>query len=128
MSSEVSTLAAVGPMAPRANRKPAVVPEQAPKGNEPPETGESLPPPQAAESQKAEPAEKEILEVVDRLREQAASVSRDLNFEVDRESGYTVIKVIDRATDEVVRQIPAEEVVERARQQDGEIALVQEFA
>ncbi len=127
MSSEVSTLA-VGQMATRVNRKPAVAPEHAPTGKEAPQTGEALPERQATESRKAEPAEEEILEVVDRLREQAASVSRDLNFEVDRESGYTVIKVIDRATEEVVRQIPAEEVVERARQRDGEIALIQEFA
>lgn len=128
MSSEVSTLAAVGQMAPRANRKPAVEPQHAPAGKEPPPSGKTLPPAETAESRKTEPPEEKILEVVDRLREQAVSVGRDLNFEVDRESGYTVIKVIDRATEEVVRQIPAEEVVERARHNDGDIALIQELA
>ena len=134
MSSEVSTLAAVGQMAPRINRKPPADSAQAMQGKEPPVRGQTLPPekpaaaPEPAPARSAEAAEEELLQAVERLREQAASVGRDLNFEVDRESGYTVIKVIDRATEEVVRQIPSEEVVERARHQDGDIALIQELA
>lgn len=42
-------------------------------------------------------------------------VSRDLNFSIDEASGETVIKVVDPATDEVVRQIPSEEVLRIAR-------------
>jgi uncharacterized FlaG/YvyC family protein len=36
------------------------------------------------------------------------SIGRDLRFEVDMESGRSVIQVLDRETGEVIRQIPPE--------------------
>ena len=39
------------------------------------------------------------------------SVQRNLNFSIDEDSGRTVIKVIDSQSDEVIRQIPSEEVL-----------------
>ncbi len=128
MSSELSTPLAVGQVAVRATGAQRVSASDETRGNERPQRGQSLPPTQTRAEPKAEAAEEEILQVVDKLREQVSAVGKDLNFEVDRESGYTVIKVVDPATEEVVRQIPAEEVVERARQQNGEIALVEELA
>jgi flagellar protein FlaG len=55
----------------------------------------------------------------DRVAEQIANglndlvqeLHRELRFTVDRESGDTIIKVVDQDTDEVVRQIPSEEMV-----------------
>lgn len=47
--------------------------------------------------------------------QKAQSISRDLEFKVDKELGQTVITVYDSETQEVVRQIPAEEVLEQAR-------------
>ena len=38
-------------------------------------------------------------------------VNRNLQFNVDEESGYTVVKVINSETDELVRQIPSEEIL-----------------
>ena len=35
----------------------------------------------------------------------------NLTFSVDKDSGRTVIKVVDPATHEVLRQIPAEEIL-----------------
>lgn len=43
------------------------------------------------------------------------SVSRSLQISVDGELGTTVIRVLDAETDEVVRQIPAEEILQIAR-------------
>jgi flagellar protein FlaG len=43
------------------------------------------------------------------------SVERKLEFRVDNEIGRTVITVRDAQTDEVVRQMPTQEVVEMAR-------------
>ncbi len=40
---------------------------------------------------------------------------RGLRFQVDREVGKTIINVVDRNSDEVVRQIPAKEVLQVAR-------------
>ncbi len=50
--------------------------------------------------------------------------NRELNFSVDDKSGKTIIKVIDSETDEVIRQIPSEEVVEMAQMIDQHAGLL----
>jgi len=54
-------------------------------------------------------------QVVSSLNEMVQNLHRNLQFSVDEESGDTVIKVVDSETNEVVRQIPSEEIV-RLRQ------------
>ena len=39
-------------------------------------------------------------------------MQRQLQFSVDEESGKTVIKVIDTETEEIIRQIPPEIILE----------------
>lgn len=46
-----------------------------------------------------------------RLNNVVQSVERDLEFTVDEKSGDTIITVLDRKTNEVIRQIPSEEVL-----------------
>lgn len=41
----------------------------------------------------------------------AQSVSTSLQFSLDQDSGRTVVKMIDTATDEVLRQFPSEEML-----------------
>ena len=48
---------------------------------------------------------------VDQLNDAIQDIRRELHFTVDEGTGRTIIKVIDSATQEIVRQIPAEEVV-----------------
>lgn len=56
--------------------------------------------------------EQEPLEdVVTDLNNLVRELHRELQFSVDEDSGSTVIKVVDRETDEVVRQIPSEELM-----------------
>jgi flagellar protein FlaG len=43
------------------------------------------------------------------------NVQRNLQFDVDDTSGHTIIRVVDSKTDEVIRQIPSEEVLALAR-------------
>ncbi|HEB87523.1 MAG TPA: flagellar protein FlaG, partial [Gammaproteobacteria bacterium] len=43
------------------------------------------------------------------------NLQRDLQFQVDTDLGRTVISVVDSKTKEVIRQIPSEEVLARAR-------------
>ena len=52
---------------------------------------------------------------VQRLSELVQSVQRDLQFSIDQQSGKTVITVLDSTTEEVIRQIPSEEVLTLAR-------------
>ncbi len=59
--------------------------------------------------------EQAVEEIVDGLNEYVQQVERHLQFSVDRESGKTVIRVVDAATEEVVRQIPADEILELQR-------------
>ena len=59
--------------------------------------------------------------VVSGINELVHELQRELHFAVDDQSGETVIKVVDRATDEVVRQIPSEEVL-RLRQRLAEMS------
>lgn len=49
------------------------------------------------------------------LNEYVQNVRRNLEFNVDEESGRTVIKVIDSESRELVRQIPVEEILEISR-------------
>ncbi len=58
-------------------------------------------------TQEAEPIE----DVVSDLNDLVRNLQRELRFSVDTNSGDTIIKVVDRETDEVVRQIPSKEIV-----------------
>jgi flagellar protein FlaG len=70
----------------------------------------------AAVAATAAPMAREQLEqTVADLNEAAQAHRRSLRFSVDEDSGHTVIRVVDPETDEVVRQIPSEEVLNFAR-------------
>jgi len=53
----------------------------------------------------------EMQRAVSEAKDYIQSVRRDLDLNYDKETGRLVIKVIDRDTEEVVRQIPPEEVL-----------------
>ncbi len=57
---------------------------------------------------------------VSKLNEYVQNTSRTLNFQVDDDSGKTVIKVYDRESDQLIRQIPNELVLELARRLNEE--------
>jgi flagellar protein FlaG len=64
----------------------------------------------------------DVAETVERLNELIRVVRRELQFSLDERSGETVIKVINSDTQELVRQIPAEEVLTLAEHLAGENA------
>lgn len=57
----------------------------------------------------------QIDEAVTSLNSSIQTVQRNLQFSVDKDLDKIVINVKDKQTDEVVRQIPSEEVLELAR-------------
>jgi flagellar protein FlaG len=71
--------------------------------------GEDLPAAPAA------PAAEALAAAVSKLNHRLAEAQRQLSFRIDESSGRTVITVVDAATNEVVRQIPSEEVLALAR-------------
>ena len=42
-----------------------------------------------------------------------------LQFSIDRDSGKTMVKVVDASTNEIIRQIPSEEMLAMAKALDG---------
>jgi len=56
-----------------------------------------------------------VRRAVEEVRRIVAPLAQDVQFTVDDETGKTVIRVVDSATKEVLRQIPSEEMVEIAR-------------
>ncbi|WP_170800067.1 flagellar protein FlaG [Stutzerimonas stutzeri] len=62
-----------------------------------------------------EPATAESLEgAVSSINDFVRTIRRDLNFDLDDSSGKMLIRVTDRTTGEVVRQIPSEEALRLA--------------
>lgn len=53
-------------------------------------------------------------EAVSSIKDFVQTIRRDLNFDLDDSSGKMVVKVTDRASGEVVRQIPTEEALRLA--------------
>ena len=80
-----------------------------------PATGKDLPPALAPQTGEAETRSREVRETVQNLNDFVQRQDRALQFEVDDVTGDTVIKVMDSATDEVIRQIPSEELLALAR-------------
>jgi len=76
-----------------------------------PEKGGELSPP-GGKGVPAEVADSANIEkTVSEINEIVRNVQRDLAFNVDKESGRTVIRVIDSESGELIRQIPSEDLL-----------------
>ena len=59
-----------------------------------------------------QPLEREQLEkMAQQLQDFIGEMNRSLQFQVDEDSGRDVIKVLDKATGDVIKQYPSEEVL-----------------
>ena len=81
------------------------------KGNQLPNNGQEV---------AAEVEEKEMVEAVSKLNEYVQTTQRHLDFQLDEESGRTVVRVYDTQSDELVRQIPDEAALELAKKLNTE--------
>ncbi len=54
------------------------------------------------------PANTDLEQLTAKLNLASETIGRDLRFQVDMESGRSVIQVLDRDTGEIIRQIPPE--------------------
>lgn len=89
-------------------------------GSQSREAGKALPVNQPEQPQENKPAiastePVKLQEVVADMNDYIQSVQRDLHFAVDEELDQTVIKVVDRDTGELIRQIPEEVFLDLAR-------------
>ncbi|AFJ03473.1 Flagellin protein FlaG [Methylophaga frappieri] len=63
----------------------------------------------------SENAAQEVSQAVSQINDYVQNMQRSLQFSVDELSGRNVVTVIDKETEEVIRQIPSEEVLSIAR-------------
>ena len=87
--------------------------EGAPEANKPTEAQE-------------EEASQALASAVETMNDFVQTVQRDLHFSVDADLERTVVKVVDGASGDVIRQIPEESFLELARKmkEHGEVHLV----
>lgn len=71
------------------------------------------PPPTVAEQ--TENQKQQLNQAVSQINDYVQNVQRSLQFSIDEPSGRNVVTVIDTETEEVIRQIPIEEVLTIAR-------------
>lgn len=64
-----------------------------------------------------------VEKAVARMNEYTQSIQRDLRFNLDEESGRVVVNVIDRKSQEVIRQIPDETFLKMARMLKEDLAV-----
>lgn len=60
-------------------------------------------------------SETEVDEALDIVNKAAVFEQRSLSFMMDEASGRSIIKVIDRSTEQLIRQIPSEELLKVAQ-------------
>ena len=111
MSTEISQ-SVVGAASPRPNGGAGSVRPVQGKSSVVPVASAPAPEPGKAEGSTAAVDAQNLQGMVEDLNEMAQTVQRQLSFSVDEDSGKTVIKVIDTETEEVIRQIPPEDIME----------------
>ena len=101
--------------------QPVFVPNTSPgsgSGTVDGQSGSILPPSPAVQPPqlaKQPPARADVEQSVAKIADYVQSIQRNLSFSLDESSGQTVMQVIDSETDQVIRQIPSEYVLELAQ-------------
>ena len=59
-----------------------------------------------------------------------ANASRDMRFSIDRDTGISVVKILDQHTGATIRQIPSQEMLEIAKSIDQQLKgrIVRQYA
>ena len=78
---------------------------------------------QASQARQAQTAER-VDQAVAKLNDYVQSIQRDLSFSVDRESGRAIVRVIDRATQKTIRQIPNDVALRLTRNLSDQVETV----
>lgn len=82
----------------------------------------------AEEPPEAEKASmEELSEAINKLNERVQAVQQDLYFSLDEDSGYTVVKLMARESNEVIRQFPNDVILRLAQTLDTDpLNLIQD--
>lgn len=63
-----------------------------------------------------EPTREQLNHAMQEVQKAVAPVAQELQFSIDKDTGRTVVKVMDTETHKMVRQIPSEEIMAMAQQ------------
>lgn len=66
----------------------------------------------ASQPNKPQPSSEELKRITEALQRRINPVAPELQFSVDQDTGRSIIKITDRTTNEVIRQIPSEEALQ----------------
>jgi flagellar protein FlaG len=72
----------------------------------------------AAAAKETEPTLAQVTDAVNAINRSMSTQSRGLEFSVDADSHRTIVKVVDRQTKELIRQIPTVETLQIAHALD----------
>jgi len=67
---------------------------------------------------KAPASLQDIEKATDQVKKFVSPVNSDIQFSIDDETGITVVKVVDKSTNEIIRQIPGDEILQIAKALD----------
>jgi flagellar protein FlaG len=62
--------------------------------------------------------DEQVAQALEQIKDALGNMTQDLNFSIDEETGKTVVKIIDTASQEVIRQFPTEDAIAIARSLD----------
>ena len=63
----------------------------------------------------AQPTREVVAKAAAQLQEFVSSMGRNLNFSIDESTGYSVVRVVNPDTGELIRQLPSEELLKISR-------------
>lgn len=84
----------------------------------PVETAAAVEPPRSA------PSPEQVTQALKSINKAMENLSQGLEFTIDNDSRRTIVKVVDRNTKDVIRQIPTEEALEIAKALDQASGLL----
>lgn len=94
------------------SQQASLIVSQAANGNKVQSSGQALQPIEPV----AKPENSEAVKAsIDSINQFISEYQRTVKFSIDGDTNQTVIKVINTATDEVIRQMPSEEVIALAK-------------
>lgn len=67
---------------------------------------------------KSQPSTEQLNQAVKQIQEMIKQTASSLQFSIDKDSGVTVVKVVETESKKVIRQIPSEEVLAIAKALD----------
>lgn len=72
----------------------------------------------AQQAQPSPPSKEALQKALDDVKQAIPPAAQDLLFSIDKDTGKTVVKVVDATTKKVLRQIPSEEIMAIAKSLD----------